>query len=289
MGGRLATSATLLFLCLAAPRIAAADDGGLNPTPFRGSSFDGLGSEGEKTSLSYLWDGGAIPFIWAPLAVRLALDQMQPRTTPWMFGAGEGGAAKASWEIPGWGITALGGALALGMIGSGDDSRMYHVKGLAQAISTGVMLTAGLKLAFGRHRPDWDPDVDNPGSRRSFPSGHSTQAFAIATYTALFLRRHVFDSRRGDRTLPWWEAATYGGLFAGASLLGAERVLHDRHHLTDVVAGAALGTAASSLFFMYQEGRYNDHKERNAESVRPLSIAPTLSASGAGMSMSFSW
>lgn len=277
MGGK-RTAFAVCLICVVSTR-AFADD--LDQRPEGGPT--------DRPGLSYLVDGGAIPFLWAPIATRIALDAYaRPRSTPLGFSSSEGGAEKASWQTPGWGISALGGVLALGMIGGGDASRYYHVKGLAEALATGCVITAGLKVAFGRRRPDWDATRDSPGSRRSFPSGHATQAFAIATYAALYLRRHVFAGRRGDSAMPWWEAATYGGLLVGAGALAGERVLHNRHHLTDVGAGALLGTATSTLFFLYQDRRYKDH----AREATPVSLSPGVgggTGASAGMSMSFVW
>ena len=238
--------------------------------------------------LSYLIDGGAIPFIWAPLAGRIALDvYASPRESPMLFNSFEGGAAKAEWEVPGWAISGLGGASALGMVLGGDDSRYYHVKGLAQSLTTGVFVTGMIKVAFGRHRPDWSEDVNTPGSRRSFPSGHATQAFAIATYTGLYLRGHVFKKYRGNKTLPWWEAATYGGLALGATALAGERVVHNRHHLSDVVVGGLLGTAASTLFYIYQDRRYENHKS-DAER-KQLVVAPAEKGRGGTVGIAWAW
>lgn len=61
----------------------------------------------------------------------------------------------------------------------------------------------------------------------SFPSGHTTSAFAAAV--ALGLIR------------PAWR----GRLLAAACLIGASRVLVGAHYPSDVVGGAALGTAVS--------------------------------------------
>jgi membrane-associated phospholipid phosphatase len=245
-------------------------------------------SGGEGLGPSYLVDGGAIPFIWVPLAGRMLLDRYaQPRSTPLMFDKFEGGAEKADWEMPGWAVTSLGGVSALGMIASGDDSRYYHVKGLAQSLSTGVMLTGLIKVAVGRHRPDWTEDDNSPVSRRSFPSGHSTQAFAIAAYSILYLRGHVFDKYRGNKTLPWWEAATYSGIALGAAALAGERVYHNRHHLSDVMVGGLLGTASSTLFYLYQERRYDNREV--GESRKQLTITPTEKGQGAVVGFSFGW
>lgn len=253
MGARCTALVATCALAVVAPTAARADGPALDDRP----------------SSSYLYDGGAIPFLWLPLAARLTLDAYgAPRRSPLMFSEFEGGAAKADWEVPGWAVTALAGVSALGMIGSGDDARFYHVKGLAQALSTGVLVTGLVKIAVGRHRPDWEERTNSPGSRRSFPSGHSTQAFAIATYTILFLHGHVFDRLRGDSTLPWWEAATYGSIALGAAAVAGERVIHNRHHLLDVSVGAALGTASSSLFYWYQNSRFTADREGVRLAVR---------------------
>lgn len=235
---------------------------------------------------SYLLDGGAIPFLWAPLASRILLDTYAtPRASPLAFGS-EGGAEKADWQMPGWGITGFGGLSALGMIASGDRARFYHVKGLAESLSTGVLVTGLIKVVVGRHRPDWSEDSNTPSSRRSFPSGHATQAYAIATYTALYLRGHVFNKLRGDQLLPWWEAVTYGGIATIATTLAAERVWHNRHHVSDVVIGGLLGTTASTLFYMYQDGRYDRHE---AGRRKQLTIIPAQHGSGASVGLSFAW
>lgn len=261
---------------------AAADEGAIPAEPVEPVD------KPDKFDASYLYDGGAIPFLWAPLAGRLLIDTYaKPRESPLAFSSSEGGAIKSSWEVPGWAISGLGGVSAAGMLLSGDDSRSYHVKGIAEAISTGVLVTGIIKVTVGRHRPFWSEDDNSTYSRRSFPSGHSTQAWAIATYSILFLRGHVFDKHRGDSKLPWWEAATYGGIALGASALSAERVLHNHHHLSDVVIGGLLGTASSSLFYMYQERRYRNHVAD--ESKQQLSITPTHGARGATVGMSFVW
>lgn len=240
---------------------------------------------------SYLIDGGALPFFWGALAGRLALDKYaSPRESPRFFSNDEGGAPRASWEIPGYAISGVGVSLGVAMLATGDSSRMYHVKGLGEALMTGVTVTGAIKVLVGRHRPDWVSDgVKNDSSRRSFPSGHSTQAFAIATYSILFLRQHVFDKHRGNSRLPWWEGATYAGIALGATALAGERVLHNRHHLSDVVIGGALGTATSTLFYMYQERRYRNHarkEEATKEARDSLQIAPSISAGGASVGFS---
>jgi membrane-associated phospholipid phosphatase len=279
-GPRIAVAACLI--CCLSSHAVGDDDG--SSVPLASLRLP----EGKDIDLSYLWDGGAIPFIWAPLAGRIFLDKYTtPRDSPMMFPSSEGGAHKSDWEIPGYAVTALGGASALGMILSGDPSRMYHVKGLAQSLTTGVFMTGATKVLVGRHRPDWSEERNSDGSRRSFPSGHATQAFAIATYTALYLRGHVFDKYRGDRVLPWYEAATYTGLALGATALAGERVLHNRHHLSDVIVGGLVGTATSALFYWYQDGRYD--KKRRDEERKQLVVTPAEKGTGATVGLSWAW
>jgi hypothetical protein len=267
---------------LAVLRSAAADP--LPPSPIDPAPIGPEASSG--IDLSYLVDGGALPFFWGAMAGRLALDKWAtPRHTPLFFSDSEGGAPKSSWEVPGYAVSGLGVGLGLGMVLSGDDSRMYHVKGVAESLMTGCLVTGVIKTIVGRHRPDWNPAIDSDSSRRSFPSGHSTQAFAIATYAILYLRGHVFDTRRGDSVLPWWELAAYTGIGLGAAAVAGERVWHNRHNLSDVAIGGLLGTVSSSLFYYYQEGRYQDHA--NKETLKSLTITPTVTPTGAQVGMSF--
>lgn len=90
-----------------------------------------------------------------------------------------------------------------------------------------------VKAAAGRARPysDRGKGVFRPfrlkGSYMSLPSGHTTSAFALAS---------VFSRRCESR---WVGVGAY--LLASGTAL--ERVYDDKHWLSDVVAGAALGTA----------------------------------------------
>lgn len=230
-----------------APRVAHAEEGD------------------DPLDVSYLWNGGALPFFWGALAGDAALGQWgSPRKTPLLFSADEGGLSPSSWEIPGWALRAGAGAVGLAIAIGGDDSRWYHVKGFAESMATVGFLTHALKLTFGRHRPYYTPDSIDSQERKSFPSGHSTNAFAIATYSALYLRSHVFGRARDAGTLVTAaEAFAYAGLAAGATALALERVFHNRHHVTDLIGGAVLGTATSVAFFFYQEYRYQ-HRESGA-------------------------
>ncbi len=77
--------------------------------------------------------------------------------------------------------------------------------------------TEVLKVAVGRERP-------NGQDNKSFPSGHSSNAFALAS---------VAQQHYG------WKVGIPAYLLAG--MMGVSRIHEDKHWLSDVVAGAGLG------------------------------------------------
>ncbi len=83
-----------------------------------------------------------------------------------------------------------------------------------------------LKTMIHEERPDHS---DN----KSFPSGHASMAFAAA--------RSIDKEFRKDCI--WIPIAGY----AAATAVGVERVVNDRHHWYDVVAGAAVGVGSAEL------------------------------------------
>jgi membrane-associated phospholipid phosphatase len=113
----------------------------------------------------------------------------------------------------------------------------------SQAYITGGLVESVLKYLSGRTRPTfYDPNtiakptfkgpfaksVDYTGARTnsSFPSGHTTVAFAAATVFAL-----EYHNR------PWIPIFAY----STATLIGLSRITENKHWTTDVFVGAALG------------------------------------------------
>jgi membrane-associated phospholipid phosphatase len=98
-----------------------------------------------------------------------------------------------------------------------------------------------MKAALPRYRPymyQGSPPAEylsDPDRYASFPSGHATMAFASAAYLATVFAAYHPDS---PLALP---VALGGFLVAGAT--AALRVAAGQHFVTDVLVGAALGTA----------------------------------------------
>ncbi len=69
-------------------------------------------------------------------------------------------------------------------------------------------------------------------NRQSFPSGHTTAAFAAASAV-------VSEAERGWPGHFWLVAPA---MYGGASLVGLSRMYHDKHWASDVALGAAIGT-----------------------------------------------
>lgn len=110
----------------------------------------------------------------------------------------------------------LGLGTALPLIEDGGKTGRSRAVRTAVAVVAAEALTQGLKSIVREERPDGS-------DRKSFPSGHASTAFALATMRAQFHPEQA----------PYW--------YAGATLISASRVRLDRHHVHDVVAGALLG------------------------------------------------
>ena len=120
------------------------------------------------------------------------------------------------------GRTMLGVSLLL--MAYGDDKNRETGRLLTSTfISTGVIVW-GTKEIIGRKRP-LDEVVGNP----AFPSGHTAYAFAGAT---------LLGNRYPKFRIP---------LYIGAGLVGLTRIYLGRHYLSDVIAGAAVGTITGAL------------------------------------------
>lgn len=110
--------------------------------------------------------------------------------------------------------------------------RLFVLTGLV-GFTIELPLYCLLKRAFRRRRPsrvvEGRTPMLEPSDEFSFPSGHTTAAFMVASITsALFPALTVI-------------------VFTWASLIGLSRVMLQVHFLSDVVAGMLLGSAIAML------------------------------------------
>lgn len=130
--------------------------------------------------------------------------------------------------------------------------RLFHSERLAafgsdlfRAHLINAMATVSMKGITNRTRPD--------GSRWSFPSGHTSTAFTSAA---------VIETHFGR----WWSIPAY----AAATYVGLSRMQENRHYLSDVIAGAILGTYLGKSIAHRPDGESR------------LTVAPTAGSGGVG-------
>lgn len=124
-----------------------------------------------------------------------------------------------------------GGAAAVGALTEGSRG-LGRAGAVLGGVLAGSMTNEGVNVAVGRSRPlegegafDFRPFTGHA----SFPSGHTAFVFSVAGGI--------------DAVTEGWvpAAAAYGV----ATLTGLSRIYHDKHWLTDVATGAAVGTFVS--------------------------------------------
>ena len=176
----------------------------------------------------------------------------------------------------------IGVAAALYVIGRTSDNAHVEDIGLhaTESILLANIVAGGIKVVAGRARPE--VDVNNPrdfqlfrgrkGSEfQSFPSGHTTSAFAFATTISSELVRWQPGTR--------WTVGPV--LYTGAALVGASRMYNNKHWASDVLAGAAIGTFVGSKVVRFQHshpGNWLDKKFLTVGvSKSSMGMAPLLS------------
>jgi membrane-associated phospholipid phosphatase len=115
-----------------------------------------------------------------------------------------------------------------------------------QSVMLSKLITGLTKHLAGRARPDYGRCTDGNelacgSTTESFVSGHTSTAFVGA---GLICSHHQNLRLYGSSTAG---AITCGTSLAVATTAGALRIVADRHHLSDVLAGAAIGLTAGYL------------------------------------------
>jgi membrane-associated phospholipid phosphatase len=120
-------------------------------------------------------------------------------------------------------------AAGLGAWAFHDRDRLSSIGRVAVGLASAQVVSTGLKFAVGRYRPNQSADDHarfKPFSgHASFPSGHATTAFALAS---------GISTEVGGGWVPWVA-------YPLATLTAWSRVHDDQHWLSDVVAGGFIG------------------------------------------------
>ena len=156
-----------------------------------------------------------------------------------------------------WSAAAVGGLFIGGRFAHGERFRAATYD-MAIAAVVNLTYTEALKEAVRRERP-------NGENNQSFPSGHASNAFALAA---------VLDTHYG---LP---AAIPG--YALATAVAVSRVKRNAHWLSDVVAGSTLGFIVGKGVVRVNGGRASD---RAAFMITPV-LGPHRTA-GLAVSVDF--
>lgn len=137
---------------------------------------------------------------------------------------------------------------------------------IAASLIASGLVSPLIKYSVGRERPNKTSQTFSfkPFSgNASFPSGHTTQAFVIATVIA-------------EHYPAWWmQTLAYGS----AAMVGYSRIEQNMHFASDVTAGAALGWSVARMIV-------HRHKETSSASTAHFELEPVYGKKFVGMSMS---
>ncbi|MCA9681548.1 MAG: phosphatase PAP2 family protein [Myxococcales bacterium] len=168
-------------------------------------------------------------------------------------------------------------ALTLTLVGVGTEGqwRRIHEDLLValEAVAVSGALTNVIKFSTARLRPYayYEPVTfdEDPDHNLSFPSGHTSLAFAMATSFAT-----VATMRRRKLAPVFWGLGV-----PMAGLVGYLRMAGDRHWLGDVLTGAGLGTLVGVglpwLLHHPRTGVIPRASRRESSAVSSLMIMPT--------------
>jgi membrane-associated phospholipid phosphatase len=156
---------------------------------------------------------------------------------------------------------ALGAFYLAGRYLKDDTARAVAEDGLDSSLIAAGVVSPILKATIGRRRPSQTGEIfARGGGGVSFPSGHTTQAFAVASVVA------------AHYASPWIKVAAYGI----AGLVGLSRMEQGAHYASDVLAGALIGIAVGNAVV-----RLHD-----SERLR-VSVVPSASPRSRGVALSF--
>jgi hypothetical protein len=131
-----------------------------------------------------------------------------------------------------------------------------------EALLVNGIATEGLKYAVERVRP-------NGQDKMSFPSGHVSMTATLASSIS-----EMYD----------WNLRIAIPLYLTTAFVGASRIQDNMHYLSDVFAGATLGTVVGMSFAKFHKGK---NSEKNVWDT--MSISPVFDKDLKGFAFTFKW
>ena len=165
--------------------------------------------------------------------------------------------------------------IGVGLYGVGRLAHWNNVADLGlhglEAVALSAGITDVIKNLAGRARPYFTNDTSasnfgfgrgfKGGSYQSFPSGHTTAAFAAASAV-------TSESER------WWPQGIWlvaPVMYGGATLVGLSRMYNNKHWASDVVLGAGIGTFSGLKVVRYNHNHPHNFIDR---ALLHVSVAP---------------
>lgn len=216
------------------------------------------------------------------IAALVATDQYTyTMMTDWVDESGRGRAQKLSNFGRGpTGVYLVAGVGVLGLV-SGSEREQETSVMLIESLLTSALWTHSLKSLTGRERPretesgvpEWEGphlagDRDEPyNSLRSFPSGHTTGAFATAAIFA-----HQYPTHGVVPVLA----------YSGAAAIAYSRLVVGAHWLSDVVVGGLIGYGCAQVVI-------DNHDRRAAEPQPQLEWGVNVTPDYQGVSLQYNF
>lgn len=173
--------------------------------------------------------------VWQDLNIRQVFQRNRTRTTN-----------RVASAVTPFGSPALAQPVLIGAFGISTVLKQKKLQAVAldgwEASNFALSWAGFIKMATSRARP-----FENKGrwkregflANSSFPSGHTTQAFVLATVVSSHFPK------------TWVKILSYGF----ATGVGLARMNDDRHFASDIFVGAAMGTAIARTIFKRNETR----------------------------------
>lgn len=114
------------------------------------------------------------------------------------------------------------------------------------------LMVAALTFSIKRITAVPRPDTGQP---TSFPSGHTAQAFAAATF---------MSKEYGHKSI-WYSI----GAYTVATGVGTMRMLNNRHWVSDVLVGAGVGILSTNIAYLTHQYKWGKRKNNHSTIILP--------------------